>query len=152
MAQFDLVASFDTMLLYQALDVVMELCLQYGLNGMTPHPLPFSVLTFLILHVTSFGFCTLRNHEQLEGIILANLEELMLMVISNSEDTFHAMVMACPKLKSLLLIDNDAFRRVCVKSQSLVYHVQFEAKPSTLKILAFWVDEAGLGVAVYILS
>uniref|UniRef100_A0A0E0LJE1 Uncharacterized protein n=1 Tax=Oryza punctata TaxID=4537 RepID=A0A0E0LJE1_ORYPU len=114
----DLVDTLDDLLRTRTLDTLEELRFHYRPSMTAPDPLPPAVTRFSGLRVASFGFCSFPG--ELGGVVFPNLQELTLLAITNSEDTLHAMISACPALRSLLLRDNDAFRRVRISSPSLV--------------------------------
>uniref|UniRef100_A0A0E0Q6Q7 Uncharacterized protein n=1 Tax=Oryza rufipogon TaxID=4529 RepID=A0A0E0Q6Q7_ORYRU len=116
----DLVATLDDLLRAGTLDGLEELRFHYRPNMTAPDPLPPAATRFSRLRVASFGFCSFPGAGVLGGVAFPNLQELTLLAITNSEDTLHAMISACPALRSLLLRDNDAFRRVRISSPTLV--------------------------------
>ncbi|EAZ03519.1 hypothetical protein OsI_25655 [Oryza sativa Indica Group] len=116
----DLVATLDDLLRSGTLDGLEELRFHYRPNMTAPDPLPPAATRFSCLRVASFGFCSFPGAGVLGGVAFPNLQELTLLAITNSEDTLHAMISACPVLRSLLLRDNDAFRRVRISSPTLV--------------------------------
>ncbi|XP_040384183.1 putative F-box/FBD/LRR-repeat protein At4g00315 [Oryza brachyantha] len=118
----DIVATLDAMLRHQTLSSLSELRLHYRPSTTAPDPLPPAALRFSLLRVASFGHCSLPDTDGAigpGGVVFPNLQELTLLDISNSEATLHAIVSACPAIRSLLLCDNDAFRRVQIRSRTL---------------------------------
>ncbi|TVU39617.1 hypothetical protein EJB05_13044, partial [Eragrostis curvula] len=101
-----------------ALDKIEELCFCYLLRT-ARDPLPPSALRFTNLRVASYGNCHLPE-DLGEGISFPHLSTLTLQQLTNTESTLHALLSACPTIKSLLLVDNKAFRNVRISSPSLI--------------------------------
>uniref|UniRef100_J3L8I5 F-box domain-containing protein n=1 Tax=Oryza brachyantha TaxID=4533 RepID=J3L8I5_ORYBR len=119
----DIVSALEAMLRHQTISSLSELRLHYRPSTTAPAPFPPAALRFSLLRVASFGHCSLPDTDGAigpGGVVFPNLQELTLLDISNSEATLHAIVSACPAIRSLLLCDNDAFRHVQVRSGTLV--------------------------------
>ncbi|TVU39638.1 hypothetical protein EJB05_13067, partial [Eragrostis curvula] len=100
-----------------ALDKIEELCFCYLLRT-ARDPLPPSALRFTNLRFASYGNCHLPEDLD-EGISFPHLRKLTLQQLTNTESTLHALLSACPTIRSLFLVDNKAFRKVRISSPSL---------------------------------
>jgi hypothetical protein len=81
-------------------------------------PLPPSALRFSSLRLATFSLC--HFPQDLAGVHFPNLIDLTLSRITNYENTLHAMIAACPRLHTLFMDRNYHFRRVYIRSHSLV--------------------------------
>ncbi|TVU39621.1 hypothetical protein EJB05_13048, partial [Eragrostis curvula] len=101
-----------------ALDKIEELCFCYLLRT-ARDPLPPSALRFTNLRIASYGNCHLPEDLD-EGISFPHLRKLTLQQLTNTESTLHALLSACPTIRSLFLVDNKAFHKVRISSPSLI--------------------------------
>lgn len=88
--------------------------------GESMAPLPPSVLNFSFLRVASFGCCRFLENILALGVTFPNLIDLTLFRMTNPESTLHAMIAASPNLITLYLNRCYHFRRVHIRSQTLV--------------------------------
>ncbi|OEL25804.1 hypothetical protein BAE44_0013177 [Dichanthelium oligosanthes] len=118
LTSFSHTTTWDTWFRYPVLDKLEELQFRYNRMPLIKDLLPLSALRFSDLRVASYGRCNFP--EDLGGVTFPKLRELTLYELTNSESTLHAMISACPALRSLFLRNNVGFRRVRISSQRLI--------------------------------
>ncbi|CAN6197500.1 unnamed protein product [Urochloa humidicola] len=118
----DRYGAFHALLQSPALDALQDIHFSYlyksSVAAAELDRLPPPALRFAGLTVASYGRC--HFPENLAGVRFPKLRQLTLYDLTNTEATLHAMISACPEIRSLLLNNNRGFRRAHISSPTLV--------------------------------